>query len=336
MVRAVKSSIASGLLGLALLCAPAASAAQETASITLRTDSTFAPVAERVARDASRRIGTEVRVGAAIDETTLAQPPSVVRLEVIDDRAALTITGASGSVYRTSLAITEDEAANVRALVLSLAALVETASSDPGPRPIARVDRAREELPLLGPTDGSALRDLSDPFERVDYTPRPLVELRGRLGLGTQRDVSLGGVGLAAGACLGPYCIVLDADVLVPEEDHARRFGVVSYVFTTVGLGGRFLPLHAGPLRGGIGVSLFVRTGHLWIESQAVSETTFAAGGRFSVEGALTLAGPLALVLSGGLDVAFNPTRFVRAAELVFAEDVAVPWVALGLRIVSE
>jgi hypothetical protein len=325
------------VVALLSLFASAITRAQE-APILLRPDATFVALAERIAQGAARRLGREVIVGASVDESTPTQPPSVVRLETLDGRAALTIVGRSGTVYRTSLAIAEDEAATVRALVLSLAALVESAAADPGPSvaPVTTVEPTRaprEELPLLGPTDGSALRDLADPFDRVDFTPRVLVELRGRLGLGTQRDVSVAGIGLTAGACLGPYCVVLDADTLIPEEDHARRSGVVSYVFTTVGLGGRFLPLVAGPVRGGIGVSLLLRTGHLWIEELAISETTFAAGGRFSAEGALMLADPLALVLSGGLDVAFNPTRFVRATEIVFVEDVVVPWLALGLRI---
>jgi hypothetical protein len=330
MGASAKSLIA--VVVLTLLAALAGLAHAQDGAVTLRTDARFALLSERLARDASRRLGRPVVVGAPLEGTDAeTRIVSTVRLTEVDGRAELAITGASGRIYATRLAMAADQAASVRALVLSLASLMETAATDPGPPIEATADP--QDPPLLGPTDGSALRDLADPFEHVDYSARPLFELRGRLGLGTQRDTSLGGAGLAAGVCFGPYCLVLDADVLTPEEDHPRRFGVVSYVFTTVGVGGRFLPLRLGPLRGGIGVSLLLRTGHLWIDEQDVHATTFAAGGRFSIEGTLTLADPLALVLSGGADVAFNPTRFVRAGETVFLEDVIVPWLALGLRI---
>ena len=331
MKRSEQSRVRALVLGLIVLSGPTAARAQSD-HFTLHADSAFEAVASQVAEAASRRLGRPISVGDSfVPGTAMSEAPSI-GLALVEGRAQLSTRGASGSRYVTSIALGGSEAATVRALALSLSALIETLDADSGPA----VEVPASELPLLGPTDGSALRDLGTPFQAVDYSPRPLFELRGRLGLGPQRDVSLAGPGLAAGVCLGPYCVVLDADVLTPEEDHARRSAIVSYVFATIGLGARFLPLRAGPVRGGIGVSLLLRTGHLWIESQGVSETTFAAGARFSVEGAVMLAEPLALVAAGGVDVAFNPTRFVRAAEPVFVEDVIAPWVALGLRICPD
>ncbi len=121
-----------------LLCALTMPAAAEDGVITLRTDATFAPIAERLAHDASRRLGRSVVVGELLAEDEVSAGPSVVRLTSVSGRAQLAITSAAQLEHTARLAMVEDEAASIRALVLAVASLVESAH--------ARLGAARKRL----------------------------------------------------------------------------------------------------------------------------------------------------------------------------------------------
>lgn len=325
------------LIALALLVwawAPGQAWAQERSAIVLRTDTSLAAIATSIAAGLERRTARPVSVGEVSSEREIA--PGTIGVVREGDRIQLLGTAPSGRRHVTDVGAAETDRATTRVIVVALASFLESLEADVEP-PIDAVSQApvleRFELPI----DGSALEDLAPPRRPPDVTPGLVVELRGRAAYATQRDVAHAAWGMSFGVCFGTWwCLQLDADAMAPEEDHALPSGILSYQSTTIGIGGRFLPLRAGPVRGGVGIDALARVGHLWTDLPQASDTTPSGGMRLMADIAIQLGGPVFLAVEGGADIAFNAVRYQRGASFVFTEDVVTLWAALALRIGPE
>lgn len=327
----------SWLVALAVFVAgsPSLALAQD---VELRFDPALEALSEPVARGLGARIAGEVRIGlplgAALAQGLPERAPDlgarVVGLVPIGDRVVLFATAPSGARHVSQVGLPEDAGARVRVVVVALEALLDGVAA---PRAVPlRADDERVEDPDLRPIDGAALGDLDGPTP-LSFEPSFVLELRGRASYATQRDRGFATTGIGAGACFGTWwCVVIDADVQVPEEDRPLEVGSLSYVATTLGLGGRFLPVAVGPLRAGVGIDATLRAGHLWTDT-AFGSDAVSAGMRVQGEVGLVLGGPCSLVLELGADFAFNAVLFRQRGAAVFAEDVATLWTGLALRV---
>jgi hypothetical protein len=321
-----------------LIVASHASAQSVDTPITLRASTTLAASAEAIASRAAARAHRPVVVGAPLEAELddPAQAPdlgtSVLGVAHHGDRIAVFGTAPSGRRHVSELGAGATDAANVRAIVIAIALLLEDLATDTAHiPPVEREHVVEIDLP---PLDGNALEDLGSPFTPLRFEPGFVIELRERIGYATQRDQGVLATGLATGACFGTWwCVLLDVDAMAPEEVHVLGAGTLRYQATTLGIGGRFLPLEAGPVRGGVGVDATLRVGELWTDVPAYSFTSVSGGLRFVAELTVHLGGPLWLAIEGGADVGFNAVRFFRGPDTVLQEDVLLPWIALGLRL---
>jgi hypothetical protein len=314
--------------------------AQQTAAasaVVLRTEASLASYAPSVAAGVRRRSGRAVTVGEVLEDASPRDlGPAVVGVTRIGERFRVFAIAGSGALHVTEVGSATDDAGVVRILVVALASFFEALDADSTPAATTEAPRAQApvfetyELPL----DGSALEDLAPPYRPLRLDPGFVLELHERVGYATQRDFALPAVGLTVGVCFGTWwCVVLDGDVMAPEEDHALDRGGLSYLSTTLGIGGRFLPLEAGPVRGGVGIDATTRVAQLWTSEPGLSSTAVSGGMRLLAEGSLQLAGPISLVLAGGADIAFNSVRFLWRGGAVLTEDIVTLWASLGLRI---
>ena len=335
--RLARAMIAVVLL---LACAHARAQGLERPPVVLRIAPSLASLADPLAVGVARRSERGVIVGAALDAelATLEEAPdlgpAVVGVAHHGDRVALFATATSGRRHVSELGAASDDVATTRVLVVALSMFLEDLDADVAPPPPPPPQVVDSEL---APTDNTALADLASPYREQRFDLGFVVELRERIGYATQRDQGVPATGGSGGACFGTWwCLVADIDVMAPFEVHALNMGTLTYSSVTTGIGGRFLPLEAGPLRGGVGIDALLRISELQThapEFPDYSTITYAAGMRLLAELGVQLAGPLSLVIEGGADIGFSAVRFVRAGNAVFNEDVMLLWAALGLRV---
>jgi hypothetical protein len=319
-----------------VLAVPASGAAQ---TIVLRPDASLASSADAIVAGLGRRTQRAVAVDGVLEDPTPRDLGGVIGLARIGDRLRMFAAAPSRALHVTEVGAGPDERTTARVLVVALSAFVESLEAD-----VARPDETAPapifetyELPI----DGSALEDLARPYREQSFALGFVMELRDRVSYATQRDYGSNAGGASVGVCFGTWwCLVLDVDVMAPEESHALGGSALSYFATAIGIGGRFLPLEAGPVRGGLGVDLLGRVGSVRVvpgagadPSVAASDLTFSAGARLLADVAVRMGGPVSLAIEGGADVALNAYQYRRAGAVVLGADVVTLWAAIALRI---
>ncbi|MFO0685445.1 MAG: hypothetical protein U0234_25525 [Sandaracinus sp.] len=321
-------------------------AQEPDAALVVRLDPLLAPLGAAITTRLARRLERDVTLGspltaeesAGLPETVPTLAPGVVGLARSDARVLAFGTAPSGARHLTAVGWPADESTVERIVVIALASLVDALAADvaPSPSPSSEPEEQAVVEDDLSPLDASALTDLADPVRPVEGRTGFVLEARSRLLYATQRDQGFGTAGLAAGACVAAWwCLVAEADVELAEERRALTgSNALRYLLlTTVGVGGRFLPLEAGPVWGGVGLDALVRVGRLTLESPLAEVTTVSGGMRMEIEAGVHLADVLSIVLEVGADIFFNAVRFQRGGAFVLTEDVATLWAGLGLRL---
>ncbi len=291
----------------------------QDASLTLRPTEPLVELAAEVRVVLERRTGREVIIGDAPPAILEAVPEHHVGMEEATEGVSLVLGAPQGRVVRAMVPNADDIPAQARAVALAIESLGDEAASLPAPRP-----RSNEEIFIEAPR----------PPTTVPPIARPTLYLKMMVGLSPIRRSVIVGPGAGLGLCVGPHCVVVEADLsLLPQYETNQRGETVRYRPVNASLRAILRPYQDEKFAVGIGFGFLTRVGRALLLDTDRDQVVTNFGLRGSLEFAVRIRGPFEWVFDGGVDLAITRARFLRSGSTIFLEDRWNPFLVTSLRV---
>jgi hypothetical protein len=311
-------------------------------ALRLRPAEELRPLARRVAAMMTRRGEVPVELGdpppGGIAE---AIRPGEVALVREGEVVQVVLGGRQGMSYGTELTLRAiRSAAAARAVALAIETLRDTmlVAAERGedvPPPAGARREPRSRIRTRWIIVDRAIEQDGEPWHAPRRLPqaKPTLFLRFLLGWSPVQRELLIGPGAGLGLCVGPHCVVIEADLPLMRNRTQSDFGEVRYraVNTSMRVIGR--PFRWGDFTPGFGLGLLTRIGSATLRTTHDTRVVTNLGMRLTVEMAWAFAGPFELVAEGGLDYAVSRARFIHGGRSVYLEDRWTPWLVTSLRL---
>lgn len=317
MRLAIATLVLGGLLG-----STAPSFAQ---SLVIQPSAELRSLARRTARALDRR-GVHATIGDPAPDIAEAVGPNHVALVVRDGAIWVGVGGHDGHTLSDTLALDPSDVGAPQAVALMLESLLD----EPAPPPIEAPTSHR----------GSEWVYLEYPREEPERRgAMPAIYLRILAGWSPTRNRVLVGPGAGLGLCVGPHCVVIEADLpLVPEKIDIWTGETLRYRAVNTSIRAQIRPWARDRWSFGFTIGLLSRIGSVSVVGGDYRETATNLGFRSSLELAWRIAGPFEWVFEAGIDAVHQSSR-ARAfvyGQTVFLEDTWTPWLTSSLRVRPE
>jgi len=287
------------------------------------------PELQSLARSTARalqRRGVQAAIGEPAPEIAEAIGPGQVALVVHEGAIWVGVGGHDGHTLSDTLALDPRDVGAPQAVAL----MIESLQDEPPPPPIRASPRE----------EGSEWVYLEYP--RVEPERRgamPAIYLRILAGWSPTRNRVLVGPGAGLGLCVGPHCVVIEADLpLVPEKIDIWTGETLRYRAVNTSIRAQIRPWTRDRWSFGFTIGLLSRIGSVSVIGGDYRETATNLGFRSSLEAAWRIAGPFEWVFEAGIDAVHQSSR-ARAfvyGQTVFLEDTWTPWLTSSLRVRPE